>query len=57
MEENAEFVRENLFLDLDVLYAMDMGETYRFILKSDNYDFTKLNQNAFDNLNMFFIGL
>lgn len=57
LEENVEFVRENLFLNLDVLYAMDMGDTFRFILKNDTYDFTKLKQSAFDNLNMFSLGL
>lgn len=56
-EENVEFVRENLFLNLDIVYSMDMGDTFRFILKTDNYDFTKLKQCAFDNLNMFSVGL
>jgi uncharacterized protein YtpQ (UPF0354 family) len=57
LEENVEFVRENLFLNLDILYAMDMGDTFRFILKNDTYDFTKLKQSAYDNLNMFSMGL
>jgi uncharacterized protein YtpQ (UPF0354 family) len=57
LEENVEFARENLFLNLDVLYAMDMGDTFRFILKSDIFDFTKLKQCAYDNLNMFSTGL
>lgn len=57
LEENAEFVREGLFLNLDILFAMDMGETYRFILKSDDYDIEKLKQKAFANLNMFSLGL
>lgn len=57
LEENVEFVRENLFLNLDILYAMDMGDTFRFILKNDTYDLTKLKQSAFDNLSMFSMGL
>lgn len=57
LNENVEFAREDLFLDLDVLYAMDMGETFRFILKNDIYDFIKLKKSALDNLNMFSLGL
>jgi len=57
LEENVKFVREDLFLDLDVLYAMDIGETFRFILKNANYNFMKLKQSYIKNLNMFSIGL
>lgn len=57
LEENVEFIRESLFLNLDVLFAMDMGDTFRFILESDNYDFTKLKQSAFNNLNILSVGL
>lgn len=56
-EENVEFVREDLFLNLDIIYAMDMGNTFRFILRSDNFDLNKLKKSAYYNLNMFSIGL
>lgn len=57
VEENVEFVRENLFLNFDVVYAMDMGKTFRFILSSDDFDLTKLKNCAFNNLNKFSVGL
>ena len=56
-DEFAEFVRESLFLDLDILYAVDCGETIRFIMKNDDYDFEKLKENALKNLNVLFSGL
>jgi len=57
LNEDVKFVREDLFLDLDILYAVDMGETFRFLLTSDNYDLNRLKQSSYDNLNMFFLGL
>jgi len=56
-DESAEFVRESLFLDLDILYAVDCGETIRFIMKNDDYDFEKLKENALKNLNFLFSGM
>lgn len=56
-EENVEFVREDLFLNFDIVYAMDMGETFRFILSSDDFDLIKLKDCAFNNLNKFSVGL
>lgn len=55
--EAAEFVREHLFLDLDVLYASDEGETFRFILKDDHFDMDELRNRALENLNSVATGL
>ncbi|MDU1350590.1 DUF1444 family protein [uncultured Clostridium sp.] len=55
--EAAEFVREHLFLNLDVLYAVDSGETFRFVLEEDEYNMSKLKQSAMNNLDSVFVGL
>ncbi|OPJ54756.1 DUF1444 family protein [Alkalithermobacter paradoxus] len=55
--ESTNFLRDELFLDLNILYAMDMGETFRFILIDDKYDYRKLKESAYKNLEMVSTGL
>lgn len=55
--EATEFVREHLFLNLDILFAVDSGETFRFVLEEDEYNMSKLKQNAMNNLDSVFVGL
>ncbi len=57
MGESTNFLRDELFLDLNILYAMDMGETFRFILIDDKYDYRKLKESAYKNLEMVSTGL
>jgi uncharacterized protein YtpQ (UPF0354 family) len=38
-ENDIQFYREQAFTDIDVLYVSDMGETFRFILQTDDVDF------------------
>jgi len=38
-ENDIQFYREQAFIDIDVLYVTDMGETFRFILQTDDVDF------------------
>lgn len=57
IDEDIDFIRDDLFLDLDVLYAMDMGETFRFVLRDDKYDYKKLKESAYKNLERVSTGL
>lgn len=49
--DNLKFYREHFALDLDILYVSDMKESLRFVLQSDNVDFKKMREAAFNNLN------
>jgi uncharacterized protein YtpQ (UPF0354 family) len=50
-ENDIQFYREQAFKDIDVLYVSDMGETFRFILQTDDVDFDKMKKAAWENLN------
>ena len=50
-ENDIQFYREQAFTDIDVLYVSDMGETFRFILQTDDVDFYKMKMAAWENLN------
>jgi uncharacterized protein YtpQ (UPF0354 family) len=50
-ENDIQFYREQAFTDIDVLYVSDMGETFRFILQTDDVDFEKVKKRAWENLN------
>ena len=50
-ENDIQFYREQAFTDIDVLYVSDMGETFRFILQTDDVDFDKMKKAAWENLN------
>ncbi|MFU0784695.1 MAG: DUF3800 domain-containing protein [Thermoanaerobacterium thermosaccharolyticum] len=50
-ENGIQFYREQAFTDIDVLYVSDMGETFRFILQTDDVDFDKMKKAAWENLN------
>lgn len=50
IEEPIKFIRDDLFLNLDILYATDMGETMRFILTDDIFDYKRLKESAYKNL-------
>jgi len=50
-ENGIQFYREQAFTDIDVLYVSDMGETFRFILQTDDVDFYKMKMAAWENLN------
>ena len=50
-ENDIQFYREQAFIDIDVLYVTDMGETFRFILQTDDVDFDKMKKAAWENLN------
>ena len=44
------FYREKAFLDIDILYISDMGETFRFFTVDDDVDFNLLEQKAIENI-------
>lgn len=44
---------KELFLDLKVVYALDLKNSFRFIIKSDNIDLKKIECVAMSNLNKF----
>ena len=50
-ENDIQFYREQAFTDIDILYVSDMGETFRFILQTDDVDFYKMKMAAWENLN------
>ena len=50
-ENDIQFYREQAFTDIDILYVSDMGETFRFILQTDDVDFEKVKKRAWENLN------
>lgn len=50
-ENDIQFYREQAFADIDILYVSDMGETFRFILQTDDVDFYKMKRAAWENLN------
>lgn len=45
------FIREEFTDDLDILYAVDMGDIYRFVTKYDNVDIELLKKSAINNIN------
>ena len=51
-DNNIPFVRERLFLDLDLLYVSNLSNSFRFILKGDSFDLHILKERAFNNLNL-----
>ena len=50
-DKNLGFYREQAFADIDIFYASDIGEVFRFILNSDDVDFDKMKKAAWENLN------
>lgn len=48
--ETFPFIRDNLFLDLDVLYVQDMGEMYRYISDNDILENEGIRLSAYNNL-------
>ena len=50
-EKDLGFYREQAFADIDIFYASDIGEVFRFILNSDDVDFDKMKKAAWENLN------
>ena len=50
-EKDLGFYREQAFADIDIYYASDVGEVFRFILNSDYVDFDKMKKAAWENLN------
>ncbi|MDK2934721.1 MAG: hypothetical protein PWP27_2531 [Clostridiales bacterium] len=50
-EKDLGFYREQAFADIDIFYASDVGEVFRFILNSDDVDFDKMKKAAWENLN------
>ncbi|MDF2677641.1 MAG: hypothetical protein K0Q97_1966 [Bacillota bacterium] len=53
-ESHTKLLRENLFLNLEVLYAVDSGENFRFIYEADNYNLNVLKESSIKNLNKTF---
>jgi len=49
--KNLEFYREQAFADIDIFYASDIGEVFRFILKADDVDFDMMKKAAWGNMN------
>lgn len=45
------FCRKKAFIDIDVLYISDIGETFRFFTVDDDVDFILLEQKAIENIN------
>ncbi len=45
-----DFVTSELFLNLKIVFGMDMGELIRFLIKDDKTDIVKIQKNAFINL-------
>lgn len=54
---NEGFARDNLFLDLDILYVQDMGEMYRYIYSKEMDKFKNIKEYAFNNLSKITNGL
>ena len=44
------FLRKRLFLDIDVLYVLDLGDGYRYIKETDNLDFDKIYKDSWGNI-------
>ncbi len=45
------FYRKKAFLDIDMLFVSDMGETFRFFTTDDDADFSLLERKAMENIN------
>ncbi|WP_069649780.1 DUF1444 family protein [Caloranaerobacter ferrireducens] len=50
-DKEINFIREEFTDDLDILYAVDMGDIYRFVTKHDNVDIELLKKSAINNIN------
>ncbi|SHH83181.1 Protein of unknown function [Caloranaerobacter azorensis DSM 13643] len=51
LDKEIGFIREEFTDDLDILYAVDMGDIYRFVTKHDNVDIELLKKSAINNIN------
>jgi len=51
INSKVKFYREKAFLDIDVLYVSDMGETFRFFTIDDDVEFSLLKKKAIENIN------
>jgi hypothetical protein len=51
INSKVQFYREKAFLDIDVLYVSDMGETFRFFTIDDDVEFSLLKKKAIENIN------
>ena len=49
-EKNIDFLREKFALDLDILYVVDMVDSFKFILNSEKIDINLIRERAFANL-------
>ena len=56
INSTVEFYKKNAFVDLEVLYVADMGETFRFFIEDDDVDFNLLEQKAMENINRMVAG-
>jgi len=51
INSKVQFYRKKAFLDIDILFVSDMGETFRFFTTDDDVDFSLLEQKAIENIN------
>ena len=50
INSKVQFYRKKAFLDIDILFVSDMGETFRFFTTDDDVDFSLLEQKAIENI-------
>lgn len=51
INSKVQFYRKKAFLDIDILFVSDMGETFRFFTTDDDVDFSLLELKAVENIN------
>jgi hypothetical protein len=51
INSKVQFYRKKAFLDIDILFVSDMGETFRFFTTDDDVDFSLLERKAAENIN------
>ncbi|MDK2919831.1 MAG: hypothetical protein PWQ37_2564 [Candidatus Petromonas sp.] len=51
INSKVQFYRKKAFLDIDILFVSDMGETFRFFTTDDDVDFSLLERKAEENIN------
>lgn len=49
--EQVHFLRDHFVLDLDILYASDLGDSFKFVLENEKINIKELKEKAFNNLN------
>lgn len=56
-DSNVKLLRESLFLNLEIYYAVDFGDNFRFVYEGDNFNTNLLKESSIKNLRKTYSGI